>query len=69
MTIATFFSLLINIAVGIYFARYYPRQVERQFRGRRVPPFFAVLAAILRPIGYLLIIASAGYAVYIGITG
>ena len=69
MTPATFFSLFVNVAVGIYFARYYPRHVERQFRGGRVPPFFARLAAILRPVGYGLILASAGYALFVAVGG
>ncbi len=69
MSAATLFSLFINVAVGVYFARFYPRHVERQFRGRRVPPFFAIMAAVLRPVGYLLILFSAGYALFVALNG
>lgn len=65
MTAGTAFSLLVNIAVGIYFARFYPRQVAKSFRGRPVPPFFAGLAKVLTPLGYLLIAGSVGYAVWL----
>lgn len=54
-------SLLINAGVGLYFARFYPAQVQRRFSGR-VPPLFAGLARLLQPVGWLLIGGSAVYA-------
>lgn len=57
-------SLVINLAVGAYFAYYYPQHVRQRFAGRRVPPFFATLAYVLRPLGWLLIGGSLAYAVY-----
>ena len=62
MTASLALSLLINIAVGIYFARFYPGHVAKSFRGRTVPPLFRWLPVVLRPVGYLLIAGSVLYA-------
>lgn len=56
-------SLLINIAVGGYFAFGYPHLVARRFAGRRIPPLFARLPQVLRPVGLALIGISLGYGV------
>jgi hypothetical protein len=61
MTAGEVVSLLINGGVGLYFARIYPPQVQRRFPGH-VPPLFAVLVKVLRPVGWLLMGGSAVYA-------
>lgn len=55
------FSLLLNIAVGIYFAYFYPRHVQRQLGSRGLPRGFAVAVKILQPFGVILIIGSLFY--------
>lgn len=55
------FSLLINIAVGIYFVWYYPRSVRGKLD--RMPRIFTVLNRVLPIIGYLLMGLSLAYAV------
>ncbi len=55
------FSLLINIAVGIYFAWYYPRSVRGKLD--RMPRIFSLLNKILPPLGYVLIAVSILYGV------
>lgn len=56
-------SILINIGVGLYFAHYYPRTLRRRLDEARLPPLFALLLKVLPPLGWLLIIASVGYAI------
>ena len=53
MSSGELFSLLINIAVGVYFAWYYPRSVRGKLD--RMPRIFSVLNKILPPLGYVLI--------------
>lgn len=53
-------SLLINIAVGGYFAWYYPRSVRGKLD--RMPPIFSTLNRFLPPFGYVLILSALIYA-------
>ncbi len=53
-------SLLINIAVGIYLAWYFPASLRGKLD--RMPRLFTVLNRLLPPLGYLLIIASLVFA-------
>ncbi len=55
-------SILINIGVGLYFAYYYPRDLQKRLGAGRIPPLFALLLRILPPIGWALILGSVGYA-------
>lgn len=64
MTSGEWLSLAINLGVGLYLAWFYPRHVRRQFAGRRLPPFFALLATVLQPLGWLLIGGSLAYLLY-----
>jgi branched-subunit amino acid transport protein AzlD len=57
------FSLVVNIIVGVYFARFYPRSVRKNFPNGQPPPFFALLLKILPPVGVLLIVGSVIYGV------
>ncbi len=59
MTGGEIVSLLINIAVGVYFAWYYPRSVHGKLD--RMPPLFATLNRILPPFGYVLILSGLAY--------
>ncbi len=61
MSSGELFSLLINIAVGVYFAWYYPRSVRGKLD--RMPRIFSVLNKILPPLGYVLIAVSILYGV------
>lgn len=56
-------SLLINIAVGIYFFYFYPRTVRSKLGSGRLPPLFAVMLRILPPIGIALIGITLVYSV------
>ena len=56
-------SLVLNILVGIYLARFYPRSVRRQFPNTQPPPAFGLLLKILPPFGVLLIVGSIVYGV------
>jgi hypothetical protein len=61
MTTGMAISLVINILVGLYFALLYPKSVEKNFRGRQPPPFFAFMVKILPPFGWGLVIASVAF--------
>ncbi len=52
-------SVLINIAVGAYFAWYFPRSVRGKLD--RMPRIFTVLNRVLPVVGYLLMAASIVY--------
>ena len=52
-------SLLVNVAVGVYFAWYYPRSVRGKLD--RMPAVFTTLNRFLPPLGYVLILASVLY--------
>lgn len=58
------FSLTINILVGLYFALWYPRSLEKNFRGRTPPPLFALLGRVLPPVGWILVLLSLGFGAY-----
>lgn len=58
-------SLLVNICVGVYFAHFYPKTLDRSFKGQRLPPFFAFLGRVLPPFGWALVIASVLYGLYL----
>lgn len=62
MNNADLFSILINLAVGIYFAIYYPRSLQKRM-GDNPPRGFALLKKIIPPIGWLIIIITLIYAV------
>ena len=64
MSLGESLSLLINIAVGIYFIRYYPAQLKKSFQGKRLPPFFALMQRWLPPLGWLLVVGSVVYGIW-----
>lgn len=55
-------SLMVNLAVGVYFAVFYPRQVRRRLGTGPLPPFFAVITPVVRVVGYLVLAGTAVYA-------
>lgn len=59
MTGGEIVSLIINIAVGAYFAWYYPRSVHGKLD--RMPRVFATLNRVLPPFGYVLILSALVY--------
>lgn len=56
-------SILINLAVGIYFAVIYPRSVRKRFSGQNRPRAFTLLLKVVPTVGYLIIAMSVIYAV------
>ena len=56
-------SILINLAVGFYFAVFYPRSVKKRFQGRALPRAFEMLLKVVPPVGYLIIAMSLIYGV------
>ena len=61
MSVGELLSALINIAVGVYFIRFYPAFAKRRFQGRRLPPLFAFLVKALPVVGYVLIAGTVFY--------
>jgi hypothetical protein len=55
-------SILINLAVGIYFAVIYPRSVQKRFTSQSMPRAFTLLLKVVQPVGYLIIAMSVIYA-------
>lgn len=56
-------SILINLAVGIYFAIFYPRSLQKRFGGRPAPKGFVLLQKVVPPVGWLIIAITLIYAV------
>jgi hypothetical protein len=56
-------SILINLAVGIYFAVIYPRSVQKRFSAPNRPRAFTMLLKVVPPVGYLIIAMTVIYAV------
>jgi len=56
-------SILINLAVGIYFAVIYPRSVQKRFTTQSMPRAFTLLLKVVPPVGYLIIAMTVIYAV------
>ena len=55
-------SILLNLAVGVYFAFVYPRSVEKRFRSAaQVPRGFVVLRQVIPKVGLLIIVLSLAY--------
>lgn len=63
MSAGELLSILINLAVGIYFAVIYPRSVKKRFTAHNTPRAFNVLLKVVPPVGYLIIVMSLIYAV------
>jgi len=63
MSAGELFSILINLAVGIYFAVIYPRSVKKRFSSHTMPRAFALLLKVVPPAGYIIIAMSLIYAV------
>lgn len=57
-------SFVINLLVGLYFIRYYPKTLASSFRGRPIPPGFALLRKALYWLGWIIITATIAYAGY-----
>ena len=58
-------SILINLAVGIYFAVYYPRSVHKRFSSHTMPRAFIMLVKVVPVVGYLIIGLTIVYTVAI----
>lgn len=55
-------SILINLAVGVYFAIFYPRSLLKRFGGRPAPKGFMLLQKVVPPAGWLIIAITLVYA-------
>lgn len=54
-------SVLINLAVGTYFAFGFKRHLAHALRGRQPPPFFAVAAPIVTVMGFLVLAGTVAF--------
>lgn len=63
MTSADLLSILINLAVGIYFALVYPRSLAKRFGNQPAPRGFVLLHKVVPPAGWLIIALTLIYAV------
>lgn len=64
MSWSEWIAVAINILLGAYFIRYYPRTLERMFGARPMPRGFVLLRLVVKYAG---IIALAGTALYVGL--
>ena len=62
MSNAELFSILINLAVGLYFAVFYPRTLQKRFGDRPAPRGFVMLQKVVPPVGWLIITLTLVYA-------
>ena len=63
MSNADIISIIINLAVGYYFARIYPRNLSKRFGDRPAPRAFVLLRKVVPPVGWLIIGVTLIYAV------
>ncbi len=63
MSNADLLSILINLAVGLYFAVFYPRTLSKRFGERPAPRGFVMLQKVVPPVGWLIIALTLIYAV------
>ncbi len=63
MSIGDSVSILINLAVGIYFLYFYPRSIGKRFASRPTPRGFVLLQKVVPPVGGLIIVLTLLYAV------
>lgn len=62
MSIGDSVSILINLAVGIYFLHFYPRLIAKRFASRPAPRGFVMLQKVVPPIGGLIVVLTLIYA-------
>lgn len=63
MSTGDIISILLNLAVGSYFAFIYPRSVQKRFQGtQRVPRGFILLRRVIPAVGYMIIALTVAYA-------
>ena len=55
--------VLLNVAVGLYFAVIYPRSLKKRFSAHTMPRAFIMLLKVVPPVGYLIIGLTLFYAV------
>lgn len=63
MSSGDIFSILINLAVGIYFAVIYPRSVRKRFTEQATPRAFVLMLKVVPVVGYLIIAMTLIYTV------
>ena len=69
MSNADLLSILINLAVGLYFAVIYPRSLAKRFGDRPAPRGFVVLQKVVPPAGWLIIAITLIYALTLLLEG
>lgn len=62
MTSGVLLSVVINLAVAIYFIHFFPRSLKRKMPQEAMPPFFRIMQTVIPLLGYLLI---AGTFIYL----
>ncbi len=55
-------SILINLAVGLYFAVFYPRSLLRRFSNHPMPRGFILLLRVVPPAGWVIVTLTLLYA-------
>ena len=63
MSNADLFSIVINLAVGAYFAVIYPRSVKKRFGDRPLPRALELMLRFVPPAGWLIMAITIIYAV------
>jgi len=63
MSTGEIISILINLAVGIYFAIYYPRSVHKRVTAHTMPRAFIMLVKVVPAVGYLIIALTVMYTI------
>jgi hypothetical protein len=69
MNNADILSILINLAVGFYFAVIYPRNLRQRFGSQPAPRAFALLQRVVPPAGWLIMLLTLIYAVSLLLDG
>lgn len=62
-------SILINLAVGTYFAIYYPRTLQQRFGGRPAPKGIVLLQKVVPRVGWLIIALTLIYGLTLLLSG
>lgn len=55
-------SVAINLAVGVYFAVFYPRSLRKRFAHGAMPRGFGLLQRVVPPVGGFIIVLTILYA-------
>jgi hypothetical protein len=69
MNNADILSILINLAVGFYFAVIYPRSLSKRFGSQPAPRGFVLLQRVVPPVGWMIMLLTLIYVVSLLLDG